>query len=151
MLGSLEKIESHTLFSNKAISLASGKPFPTLIARSFFRAEVSSRLLLEFKNVDGVLNAKVAECPLLPTPEPNAEYDFASLYEKRIGNPTETAEIKLRPTTYVIQLTPEMEKHVSATLKAALEERRKRFPSFYEVGVQLLVVAIPIIVTSFLT
>jgi len=153
VIGKLNKIKLSPLFRDRSISLASGKIPPTLIERLFFRAEVSSRLLLEFKNINdgGVLNAKVAECPLLPAYEPNVENDFASVYSNRIGKKNEKAEIKLRPTTYIIELTPEMEKFVSGSLNATLEEKRKRLPSFYEVGVQLLVIAIPIIVTSFFT
>lgn len=61
------------------------------------------------------------------------------------------AEIELRPTTYVIELISEMEKFVSCILNATLEDKRKRFPSFYEVGVQISVIANPIIVMSFFT
>ncbi len=113
----------------------------------FFRVENPSHLRFRVWKNEGDIDIQIGELPATPT-EINARWDSPNIaqgtFEQLRG-----LDLRLRPAVYQIGFYGVPGKPASANFDVILEQEIERFPRLYDIGIQLLVISIPLIITSF--
>jgi len=89
----------------------------------------------------------VSEFPVSIPPEANVGWNLPTLYRDVLGKST-TFTRKLKPGTYAIVLMNEQSVPSMASVSLVLRSPEETYPKLYEVGIQILVVAVPLIVAG---
>lgn len=115
-----------------------------------FWVQSDSTAVLDIKRWSGKFEIMLRQVPVATVQEANVGWELPTLFSKT-SNGDNHSEHFLVPGTYAIVLQNAHSGDSSAQVNLTLKSRVVRYPRLYEVGIQMLVVAVPLIVAGLLS
>jgi len=112
-----------------------------------FTVLVDSKAKLDIKRNEGRFEISLKQIPVPMVPEANVGWNLPTSYWK-VSNGDNHSEHDLGPGTYVIVLSNDHGGTSHAEVSLTLESPIEAHPRLYDVGIQMLIVAVPLIVAG---
>jgi hypothetical protein len=115
-----------------------------------FVVRETSHGVLDVKRNTGKFEISLKRAPFPPPPEANMMWVLPALYTE-MSNGINRSEHTFEPGTYILVLTNAHGGDSSTEVNLTLTYKEEAFPKLYDVGIQMLIVAVPLIVAGILS
>ena len=132
------------------VSVNLGRNYNTNESRIPFSVPVDSLAHFDVKAHSGQVQIELKQTPFSTPPEANVSWEFPVLHTGNSKSETKF-EQQLEPGTYFVALTNDHSGDSNVEVNLALNYKEEAYPKLYDVGIQMLIVAVPLIVAGILT
>jgi len=144
-LGRVKRAREVRVFEREGVNL--GLSDNITERRLPFTVQVDSEAVLNIKRNEGRFEITIRQVPIPMVPEANVGWISPTLYQK-MSNGENHKELALGPGTYAVVLKNEHSGTSNAEVSLTLKSWLEAYPKLYDVGIQMLVVAVPLIVAG---
>jgi len=147
-IGSLKRAEELRVIDKAGVNL--GNTYDANEVRIPFAVRIDSLGIFEIKTYSGRVQIELKRMPISSPPEAKVSGAFPALYSE-VSKEKNRFEHQLEPGTYVLALINNHSGDSGVEINLTLRYKVESYPKLYDVGIQMLIVAVPLIVAGILS
>lgn len=116
-----------------------------------FAVRDNSKATLNVKVFSGRVEIALKQAPFSASPEDNIGWTFPALYSMTLEGGVDRSEHMLEPGTYIVAIRNDHGGDSQIEVNLTLRYEVEAYPKLYDIGIQMLIVAVPLIVAGILS